>query len=160
MKAFIESHFRYCPLVLMFHSRNLNNKLNRIHERALRIAYNDKSLSFQELLNKDKSVTIHYRNFRTLANETYNAQKWLSPLLLNEDFVERDCNYNLRRNNFPNRQRVNSLRYGTKSVAYLAPKRIREILRKEIKDSEGLNTFKGKIKIWVPRKCPCRLCKV
>ena len=42
MKAFIESHFRYCPLVWMFRSRNLNNKLNRIHERALRIAYNDK----------------------------------------------------------------------------------------------------------------------
>ena len=52
MKAFIESHFRYCPLVLMFHSRNLNNKLNRIHERALRIAYNDKSLSSKICLIK------------------------------------------------------------------------------------------------------------
>ena len=32
MKAFIESQFGYCPLVWMFHSRGLNNKINRIHE--------------------------------------------------------------------------------------------------------------------------------
>ena len=28
MKAFIESQFGYCPLVWMFHSRGINNKLN------------------------------------------------------------------------------------------------------------------------------------
>ena len=37
MKAFIESQFGYCPLIWMFHSRFLNNKINRIHERTLRI---------------------------------------------------------------------------------------------------------------------------
>ena len=36
MKAFIESQFNYCPLIWMLHSRTLNNKINRIHERALR----------------------------------------------------------------------------------------------------------------------------
>ena len=42
MKSFIESQFGYCALIWMFHSRGLNNKINRIHERALRITYNDK----------------------------------------------------------------------------------------------------------------------
>ena len=37
MKAFVESQFGYCPLIWTFHSRGLNNKINRIHERALRI---------------------------------------------------------------------------------------------------------------------------
>ena len=37
MKAFIESQYGYCPLVWVFHSRSLNNKINQIHERALRI---------------------------------------------------------------------------------------------------------------------------
>ena len=41
MKAFIESQFSYCPLIWMFHSRTLNNKINRLHERALRIVYSD-----------------------------------------------------------------------------------------------------------------------
>ena len=39
MKAFIESQFGYCRLVWMFHSRSLNNRINRIHERALRITF-------------------------------------------------------------------------------------------------------------------------
>ena len=75
MKAFIESQCRYWPLVWMFHSRGINNKINRIHKRALRITYNNK-LSFQDLLDKDNSVTIHHRN-RTLAIKTYTITKKL-----------------------------------------------------------------------------------
>ena len=59
MKAFVESQFGYCPLIWMFHSRELNNKINRIHERALRITYKDKSPTFQELLKKDNSLGIN-----------------------------------------------------------------------------------------------------
>ena len=56
MKSSIESQFGYCPLISMFHIRGLNNKINRIHERALRIAYNDTSSLYGELLTKDRSV--------------------------------------------------------------------------------------------------------
>ena len=158
MKAFIESQFGYCPLVWMFHSRSLNNKINRIHERALRITYNDKSSNFQELLDKDNSVTIHHRNIRTLAIETCKFLQGLSPPLFNEIFVERELSYSLRGDNPLARRRVNSVRHGTESVSFLAPK-ICDILPKEIKDSKTLNVFKTKIKKWVPRECPCRLCK-
>ena len=41
LRAFIESQFSYCPLIWMFHSRTLNNKINRLHEKALRIVYGD-----------------------------------------------------------------------------------------------------------------------
>ena len=41
MKAFIASQFSYCPLIWMFHSRTLNNRINNIHERALRLTYKD-----------------------------------------------------------------------------------------------------------------------
>ena len=122
MKAFIESQFGYCLLVWMFHSRGINKKINRIHERSLRITYNNKSSSFQDLLDKDNSVTIHHRNIRTLAIETFKVLHGLSPPLLNEVFVERNCNYNLRGNNFLNRRRVNSVIYGAESVSFLAPK--------------------------------------
>ena len=33
MKAFIDSQFGYCPLIWMFHSRTLNNKINKIQEK-------------------------------------------------------------------------------------------------------------------------------
>ena len=50
MKVFIESQFIYCPLIWLFHSRMMNNKINRIHERALRLVYSDHISSFDELL--------------------------------------------------------------------------------------------------------------
>ena len=93
MKAFIESQFGYCPLVWMFHSRSLNNNTNRIHERSLRITYNDKSSSFQSLFEKDNSVTLHHRNIKILATKKYTFLQGLSPLLMNEIFVEKNNNY-------------------------------------------------------------------
>ena len=69
------SQFRYCPLVWMNHSRTLNNRINGLHERALSLVYNDFSSSFSELLEKDKSVTIHRRNLQTLAYEIFNVKK-------------------------------------------------------------------------------------
>ena len=67
MKAFIESQFEYFPLGWILHSRRLTNKINRVRERALRIKYNSKSSSFQKLLEKDNSVTIHHRNIKIQA---------------------------------------------------------------------------------------------
>ena len=57
MKAFITSQFSYCPLTWMFHSRNLKNKISRIHERARRLVYQN-NLSFSELINLDNFVTV------------------------------------------------------------------------------------------------------
>ena len=54
LKAFIESQFGYCPLVWMFYSRSLNNRINRLNERALRLVYKDPNLTFDELLRQDK----------------------------------------------------------------------------------------------------------
>ena len=134
-----------------------NNSIeNHIHERALRITYNVKSSSFQNLLEKDNSVTIHHRNIKILATETYKFLQGLSPPLMNEIFVERNNNYSLRGNNLLTRRRVNSVRYGTETVSFLAPK-IWDILPKDIKDSESLDIFKSKIKKWIPSECPCRL---
>ena len=41
MTSFVMSHFSYCPLVWMFHDRKSNNKISKIHERALRIIHKD-----------------------------------------------------------------------------------------------------------------------
>ena len=62
MKAFIESQFGYCPLIWMFHSRRVNNKINHLLGRSLRIVYKDSISSFKDLLKKDRSFTIHDEN--------------------------------------------------------------------------------------------------
>ena len=80
MKTFVTSQFNYCPLVWMFHNRTMNNKINRLHERALRIAYKEENLSFQELLVIDNSVTIHEKNLQKLATEMFRIKNHISPL--------------------------------------------------------------------------------
>ena len=67
MKAFVESQFGYYPLVWMFHSRTLNNIINCLHEKALRLVYKDSELSFEDLLLLDKLFTVHHRNLQKLA---------------------------------------------------------------------------------------------
>ena len=44
--------------------KTIGKKPNRFHERCLRTIYNDKQSSFNELLEKDGSVSIHemYKN--------------------------------------------------------------------------------------------------
>ena len=84
IKAFVESQFGHCPLIWTFHSRGLNNKINCIHEKALRITYKDKSSTFQELLEKDNSVSIHHRNVQKLAIEIYKVLHGFSPPILND----------------------------------------------------------------------------
>ena len=69
MQSFICSQFRCCPLVRMFHSRKINNRLNSLHESALRVVYRDYKAIFSELLSKDKSVTTYQRNLQLLATE-------------------------------------------------------------------------------------------
>ena len=73
----------------MFHSRTLNNKINRLHERALRLAYKDNNLSFGEHLEIDKSVTIHHKNLQKLATEMFKVKNKLSPTPVIEIFT--DC---------------------------------------------------------------------
>ena len=74
LNSFITSHFSYCPIVWMFHSRKLNERINHIHERVLRIVYKDFNSSFQELLTKDNSLNIHHKNLQKLVTEIFKVK--------------------------------------------------------------------------------------
>ena len=66
------------PLIWMFHGRGVNNKINHLHELSLRIVYKDKISSFEDLLKRDKSFTIHQRNIQSLAIELFKVKGNLS----------------------------------------------------------------------------------
>ena len=67
MNSFFNAQLNYCPLIWMLHSRCNNNKIKHLYERCLRLIYCDKNPSYEELLKKDGSVSIHHRNIQNLA---------------------------------------------------------------------------------------------
>ena len=160
INAFFNSQFNYCLLIWMCHSRENNNKINRLHERCLRIIYNDKRSSFNALLEKDGSVSIHERNVKILATKMFKVSKNLAPPQMHEIFtLKNQPHYNLRYNSLFFRPLLKSVYKGTESLSFLGPK-IWDILPDTYKDMPDLSSFKLALKRWRPVNCPCRICKV
>ena len=122
MKSFFTSQFSYCPLIWMFHSRTLNNRINNIHERALRLTYKDNQSSFKERLEKDHSVTVHHKNLQALVTEIFKVKNDLAADIMKDVFELKEPPYNLRSesNQFTS-QNVKTTYYGLSSIKHLAP---------------------------------------
>ena len=158
MKTFIESQFNYCPLIWMFHSRTMNNRINNIHERALRIAHGDYESSFEQLLRMDNSVSIHERNLQRLVTEIYKVKNDLAPIFMKNIFRDSTKIYNLRNKTTLETSNVKTVYWGTETITFRGPQ-IWALLPENIKDSQSLLEFKTKVKKWKPEGCICRLCK-
>ena len=90
INAFFNSQFNYCLLIWMCHSSENSNKINRLHGRCFIIIYNDKRSSFNALLEKDDSVSIHERNIKILVTEMFKVSKNLAPPHMYEIFKLKD----------------------------------------------------------------------
>ena len=146
MKSFVISRFNYCPLVWMIHNRGLNNKINDIHKRALRIVYCDYSSTFEDFFNNNKSVTIHQCNLQQLAIEVFKVKIGIVPLIMNELFIFAKNNiYNLRSGMHLSRVNVHSTQYCTESIGNLGAK-IWNLVPVHVKDLKALSSFKNQIK--------------
>ena len=158
MNVFIESQFSYCPLIWMFCSREMNTKINTIHERALRLVYHDYDLSFSELLKKDKSITIHQRNIQKVATEMFKVKNNLSPEFMKDLFSLKPIHSNTD-SDFV-RAKTNKVKTGDMSLRVFGPIVWNDMIPNFLKEIENLSDFKEKISSWVPDNCPCRLCKI
>ena len=86
MSSHITSHFNYCPLIWMIHNRKLNEKMNKIHGRALRMAYVNHNPSFLKFLNIDKSVAMHKKSCIIYLLKSIKLKKRISPTIMSEIF--------------------------------------------------------------------------
>ena len=131
MEAFIESQFKYC------------SQINRIHERPLRLVYSDKVSSFDELLKKKRSFFIPHRNIQSLATELYTFFHGLSPSIMKNVFhFNTNIPYNLRSRSELYSRNPKTVKYGTETISYLAPK-IWYLVPNAIKSSKLLDVFKS-----------------
>ena len=68
-----------------------------INRRYLRIIYNDKQSSFEQLLRRDNSVSIHHTNIQALAIEIYKIVDGTAPNIIKKLFTLREqSNYYLK----------------------------------------------------------------
>ena len=86
MNAFNFSQFGYCPLLWMFHSRKLSNRINFTNESALRIVFRDYESTSQQLLKENKSVSIYQRKLQILATEIFKTKNGLNRVIMKDVF--------------------------------------------------------------------------
>ena len=143
----------------MLHSRK-NNKIKHLHERCLQLVYIYKKSSYENLLEKDNSVSIHHKNIPALSIEMLKVKRKPFPESTGDIFTERTNNhYNLRDRPDFLTPPVESVFHGTESIPYLGRK-IWDIVPEEFKHKKSLNSFKESIKMSGPTNHPGRLCKV
>ena len=130
--------FSYCLFTWMFHNRIMNNKINWLHERCMRLIYGDKTSSFDEILEQDKSVSIHTRTLQMLATEIFKVYRNMSPSIFSEFSCWRDICYNLRSKSNIAVPNVKSVFHGSESVTCLGPK-VWNIVPLELKELTRLN---------------------
>ena len=132
------SQFGCCPLVWMNHSRTLNNRINGLHKKALSLVYKDFSSS--------------------LAFEIFKVKQNIAPEILTEIFPQKESSYSYRNSTTLQGRSIRTVMYGSETISSLGPK-IWDILPTELKRIVSPTLFKKKICEWVPKNCPCRLCK-
>ena len=105
----------------MFYNRTTNNKINKLHERALRLVYDDYLSAFEELLEKDNSFTVHHYNIQTLCIELYKVFSGQSQIIFSDLFERKNINYNLRSQPDFVIPQVKSVYKGLNSLRYFGP---------------------------------------
>ena len=94
-----------------------------MRERALRVVCRDYNSIFIELLQKDKSITIHQRNLQYLAIEIYKVRMGIAPKIMNEIFrFSKNSVYSLRSGIQLEKPSINTFQIGSESTVYLEQK--------------------------------------
>ena len=98
MKASISFQFSYCPLIWINRSWTFNNKINRAHERSLRVVYDDKKATFKDVLCKNKTMSINTRNLQIAFTEMFKVKIGESSSIMQEIFeIDNSNNQNIRK---------------------------------------------------------------
>ena len=117
MNAFFNTKFIYCPLIWMLHSRQNNNKIKHLHERCLRFIHYDTLPSYEELPEKDGSVSIYHKNIQSLAIEMFQTKHRQPPEMFSDIFAQTTQHYNFRQDQDFRIRSVKSVYHGSESFS-------------------------------------------
>ena len=127
--SFIRSNFEYCPLVWHFYGKTNNQKLEKIQEQSLRILHDTFELTYEELLNKNRSSLLLYR-LELFIIETYKSFHHMNAECLHDLFQLNNTTYETRSHtrNQPNRKTTSN---GLQTFSYLGSKLWNDLVNSE-----------------------------
>ena len=128
----IKYQFSYSSLIWIFCSSSLNNLVNRIHERGLRLINNDHVSFFQDILEMTMKKKIHQNNLKSYAKEIYKFLNGLPPPIMHAAFMIRNNKYNLRKFQFLHSTNKRTAKYRTENFTYRGPQ-IWNLVRQNLK---------------------------
>ena len=109
--AVILSNFNYCPLIWLFCNKGANKKIDRAQKRALKILHNDCGSSFQSLLARSNSFTIHVKDLQKLMTKIYMSLNNMNPSIVWEFHEKKHVAYDLRKKNLCKLPKANTASY-------------------------------------------------
>ena len=92
--------------------RGIMHKMNKIHERSLRLLMKNYKNDFQDLFRSSGGISIHQRCINALLTEVYKYIHGLSPEIMNAVFFTRANVCNTRQFNVFKTHISTSNRYG------------------------------------------------
>ena len=106
----------------MFYSRKTNSRINKLHERTLRLVYSDYESTFQDLLIFYWwSFTVHHYSIQTLAIELYKVNNNISQTIIWEFFTRNNNGYYLLSKSDSVIPQIRSVLKGSNSIRYFGP---------------------------------------
>ena len=146
------SSFNYCPLVWMFCGKDANHKVDSTHKRVLRVLHNDYDSSFNTLLEKSDTVTIHIKNLQKLMLEIYKSMNQLNPSYIWHLHERKEIQYDLRTKHLWKLPITMTIKFGMESLSFRGSL-LWNNLNDEIMELPTVASFKTKIKTWTGETC-------
>ena len=141
----IKSQFSFCPLVWMLCSKQSNNMINKILERALRIALNDHISDFETMLRNTYDITIRHRKIQTLISGLFKMKYDLAPSIMDSMLNRRTICYNFKNFQDFQAERKRTMFFGLETIIYRALQ-LRTLLAEEFKKRNTISLFKSYVR--------------
>ena len=158
-KSFIRSNFNFCPIIWHFCSQTNTEKLEKLQYGALRIVYNDFQSSYEDLLRRVNTTTLHLRRMQSIAIETFKCLNGIAPEYIRDLLKSKNNKYNFRYENMLQLPTVRTSRYGKKSFRFEAA-RVWNSLPHEIRCANNFKEFKRLVHTWTGPRCKCSMCQL
>ena len=146
-KSFVLSTFSYSPITWIFCGKRNSLKLEKLQERALRFVFSDFTSTYEELLKRGNFLPLWIYRLKFLAIEVYKCVKNLNPPYLNDLFIHKNINYDLRDKHKMEQPKFNTKTFGYRSFKHYGSK-LWNSLPIDVKCSNSIQEFRAKITKW------------